>query len=54
MKNSRIYLSEHRVMQDKFKTRVLADKQEELIVHDVFTEEEANFISTRDMFFYLL
>ena len=51
MKNSRIYLPEHRIMQDKFGTTALADKQEELIVHDVFTEEETQFISTRDMFF---
>lgn len=51
MKNSSIYLPEHRVMQDKFGTTLLADKQEELIVHDVFTEQETQFISTRDMFF---
>jgi hypothetical protein len=31
MTSSKIYLPEHRTMQDKFGTRVLADKQEELI-----------------------
>lgn len=51
MKNSKFYLPEHRVIQGKLGTRTLADKQEELIVHDVFTEEEIEFISTRDMFF---
>ncbi|WP_232415347.1 MULTISPECIES: pyridoxamine 5'-phosphate oxidase family protein [Methylotenera] len=51
MKNSKLYLSEHRVIQDKFGTRALADKQEELIVHEVFTKEDAEFILTRDMFF---
>lgn len=51
MKNSKIYLPEHRVMQDKFGTRALANKQEELIVHQVFTNDEIEFISTRDMFF---
>lgn len=51
MKNSRFYLPEHRVIQDKFGTGSLADKQEELIVHDVFTNAEIEFISTRDMFF---
>lgn len=51
LKNSKIYLPEHRAMQDKFGTRALADKQEELIVHDIFTEEEKEFISTCDMFF---
>ena len=47
MKNSRIYLPEHRIMQDKFGTTALADKQEELIVHDVFTEEETQFITLK-------
>lgn len=51
MTSSKIYLPEHRTMQDKFGTRVLADKQEELIVHEVLTEEDIAFIASRDMFF---
>ena len=38
-------------MQDKFGTRVLADKKEELIVHQTFTNDEIEFISSRDRFF---
>ena len=38
-------------MQDKFGTRALADKQEELIVHQIFTNDEIEFISTREMLF---
>lgn len=51
MDNSKIYLDEHRIIQDELGTRKLADRQEELIVHDVFTDDEIEFISTRDMFF---
>lgn len=51
MTSSKIYLPEHRTMQDKFGTRVLADRQEELIVHEVLTEEDIAFIASRDMFF---
>lgn len=51
MDQSKIYLEEHRLLQDKLGTRKLADRQEELIVHNVFTEDEIEFISTRDMFF---
>ena len=51
MDKSKIYLDEHRLIQDKLGTRKLADRQEELIVHNVFTEDEIEFISTRDMFF---
>lgn len=51
MDNSRIYLAEHRHMQDVRDSRKLADRQEELIVHDIFTTDEIDFISSRDMFF---
>jgi hypothetical protein len=48
---SKIYSKAHRHLQDHFGTRKLADKQEETIVHTVFTPEEIEFISGRDMFF---
>lgn len=51
MDTSRIYLAEHRRMQDALESRKLADRQEELIVHDTFTTDEIDFISSRDMFF---
>ncbi len=51
MDNSRIYLAEHRHIQDAQGSRKLADRQEELIVHDTFTADEIEFISSRDMFF---
>lgn len=51
MKHSKMYRPEHREIQDKFGTMALADKQEELIVHDVFTDEDIEFISKRDMLF---
>src|SRR5450830_1114062 len=51
MDNSKIYLNEHRIIQDRMGTRKLADKQEELIVHETFTPEDIVFISNRDMFF---
>ena len=38
-------------MQDRHGTRGLADRQEQVIVHDRFTDEEIAFVETRDMFF---
>jgi uncharacterized protein len=40
-----------RELQDRFDTRRLADRLEEVIVHDRFTEHDAAFIEARDMFF---
>jgi predicted pyridoxine 5'-phosphate oxidase superfamily flavin-nucleotide-binding protein len=44
------YSDHHRVLQDRFDTRRLADALAELIVHDEFSEADQAFISTRDMF----
>ncbi len=38
-------------LQDQFDSRKLADRVNELIVHDEITDEEREFIETRDMFF---
>lgn len=51
MDPSRIYLAEHRRMQNALGRRNLADRQEALIVHDTFTADDVDFISSRDMFF---
>lgn len=40
-----------REMQDRFDTRRIADRIDELLVHDVFDEGDAAFIESRDMFF---
>ena len=44
------YSEHHRVLQDRFDTRRLADTLSELIVHDEFTEADSAFITSRDMF----
>jgi uncharacterized protein len=51
MTNSNIYFTEHRAMQDMMGTRALADRLEEMIIHDTFTEEDIGFIASREMFF---
>lgn len=48
---SQLYQDHHRQLQDKFDTRRLADRVEEVIVHDVITDEDKQFIEARDMFF---
>lgn len=40
-----------RQLQDRFDTRRLANRIEELLVHDVIRPDEAAFIESRDMFF---
>ena len=40
-----------RELQDRFDTRRIADRIDELLVHDVFDENDAAFIESRDMFF---
>jgi hypothetical protein len=46
-----IYAASHRELQDRFETRPLADRVEELIFHDVFNDMDRAFIESRDMFF---
>ncbi len=48
---NRLYGELHRVLQDRFDTRRLADRMEESLVHDTLTESEKAFIESRDMFF---
>lgn len=45
MKDSNIYFPEHRAMQEMMGTVPLADKLEEMIIHDTFSDEEVEFIS---------
>lgn len=46
-----IYHQGNRELQDQFDSRKLADRVSEIIVHDKISDEEREFISTRDMFF---
>lgn len=46
-----IYHKGNRDIQDQFDSRRLADRVNELIVHDTITNEDRNFIVARDMFF---
>ncbi len=48
---SKIYHQGNREYQDHFDSRKLGDRVEELIVHDEISEEDREFIETRDMFF---
>ncbi len=48
---SDIYHNGNRDLQNHFNTEKLADRVNELIVHEEITEQERDFISTRDMFF---
>ena len=41
----------HRRLQDLHQSRALADRLEEIIVHDAFTEDDIAFIAARDFFF---
>ena len=51
MSESKLYHDGSRQLQDRFDTRRLADRMEEVIVHDVFTDAERAFIESRAMFF---
>ena len=51
MSESKVYHDGSRRLQDRFDTRRLADRMEEVIVHDVFTDAERAFIESRAMFF---
>lgn len=48
---SSFYSEQQRELQDRFATRPLADRLQEMIVHAEFSEEDAAFIATRDFFF---
>ena len=48
---SRLYHEGNRRLQDEFDTRRMADRIEEVIVHDVIDERDKAFIEARDMFF---
>jgi hypothetical protein len=48
---SEMFHAGRRALQDQHGTRGLADRQEQVIVHDRFTDEEIAFVETRDMFF---
>jgi predicted pyridoxine 5'-phosphate oxidase superfamily flavin-nucleotide-binding protein len=48
---SEIYSDAHRVLQDRFDTRRLADRLEESLLHDSITPSEKAFIESRMMFF---
>lgn len=48
---SEMFHAGRRELQDRHGTRGLADRQEQVIVHDRFTGEEIAFVETRDMFF---
>jgi hypothetical protein len=46
-----MYHDGNRELQDRFDTRRLADRIEDVLVHDTFTEHDRAFVETRDMFF---
>lgn len=46
-----MYHGASRTLQDRFDTRRLADRLEEVIVHDIFSSHDKAFIESRDMFF---
>lgn len=48
---SQLYGDQHRVLQDQFDTRNMADRIEELAVVTEISDEARDFISSRDMFF---
>ena len=48
---SNIYADDHRTLQDKFDTRRMADRLEEMIVADVIGEQDKPFIESREFFF---
>jgi uncharacterized protein len=46
-----LYSTEHRQLQEEFKTTKLAELLDNGWIHEKISEDEKNFISTRDMFF---
>ena len=51
MHDQTFYPPGSRNLQDRFDTRRLADRLEEVLLHDRFTEHDRAFIEARDMFF---
>lgn len=45
------YSDSHRQLQDQHQARALADRLQQLIVHSEFTEQDAQFIASREFFF---
>ena len=48
---SRIYHDGNRDLQDRFDTRRIADRIEEVLLSDVISDDDQAFIESRDMFF---
>ncbi|MEQ1559070.1 MAG: pyridoxamine 5'-phosphate oxidase family protein [Methyloglobulus sp.] len=48
---SDIYHAGNRELQDHFDSRKLADRVNDIIVHDRISDEERTFIESRDLFF---
>ncbi len=46
-----LYHDGHRKIQDQFDSVKLADRLNEVIVHDELTDEDLSFIETKDVFF---
>ncbi len=46
-----LYSAEHRALQEEFNTTKLADLLDNGWIHEKISDDEKNFISTRDMFF---
>ena len=46
-----IYGDEHRRLQDRFDTRRLADRIEDVLVKDTLSDSDRAFVEARDMFF---
>ena len=46
-----MYHDGNRVLQDRFDTRRLADRIEDVLVHETFTAKDKAYIESRDMFF---
>ena len=49
MGESKLYHDGSRRLQDRFQTRRLADRLEEVVAHDVFTDADRAFIESRSM-----
>jgi hypothetical protein len=48
---SDFYSNEQRELQERFSTRALADRLQDMIVHAEFSDEDVAFIAARDFFF---
>lgn len=48
---SELYSESHRRIQERYNSRPLADRLEQMIVHSTFTEDDIAFIEGRDFFF---